>query len=60
MQESCPPPRPPPARQIAGGWIGAVPSFTGIRNLAALDPGLKVDGITLSTMSTAHLFPDRT
>ena len=59
MQESCPPPRTPPALRIAGGGgIGAVPSFTKIRNLAALNPRLKVDRILGATVAATPVLPD--
>jgi len=60
MQDSCPPPEPPPALDSWGAGSGLVPSIGLIRNYAALHPWLKVDWITRTTVATAPRFPHLT
>ncbi len=57
MQESCPPPRPPPALDSWGAYLSWVPTFRELRNYAALHPRLKVHWITSTTVAPAPRFP---
>ena len=57
MQDSCPPPEPPPALDSWGAGLSYVTSLGLLRNYAALHPWLKVDWITRTTVASAPRFP---
>jgi len=60
MQDSCPPPGPPPALDSWGAGLSYVTSLGQLRNYAALHPWLKVHWITSTTVASAPRFPHLT